>query len=137
MRKYIVIVALIILVALTGFIIFTTNKSTSTTKTQQTKEQVKIIVPTPLPLTEVILGKNGFSPITLTINAGSTVIWRNESLSEGSVSSDPHPTHESYPFINLGIFPASSSVQTRFEKPGTYTYHNHLKPSQKGTVIVK
>lgn len=134
MSKYIVITILVILVALIGLMIFSKNKPVNTIKET---EQQKIVIPTPIPVTLVILDENGFTPSSISIKTGDTVQWENKSIKEGSVSSDPHPTHELYPFLNLGIFPAGSRVSTRFEKAGTYTYHNHLSPSQKGTVIVE
>lgn len=79
----------------------------------------------------------GFEPVTITISAGSQVAWTNRSGAEVTVSSDVHPTHLLYPFLNLGNFTDGSSVSVTFDKPGTYTYHNHFNPTQKGTVIVK
>lgn len=80
---------------------------------------------------------SGFVPQTLTVNAGSRVVWFNETDEDATVHSDDHPTHRLYPELNAGQFSKGTSVQTVLTKPGTYTYHNHLNPSQKGTIIVK
>ena len=94
-------------------------------------------VPPVPPRKEVIAEKNGFSPQTLTIKKGDTVLWINKSGKNVTVNSDSHPTHNLYKFLNKGEFASGSSVQVTFEQEGTFTYHNHLNPSQKGTIVVK
>lgn len=85
----------------------------------------------------VTLAQDGYSPATITVKAGDRVIWVNKSGAAATVNSDPHPTHTNYPPLNLGTFPDGGSVSLTFDKPGTYGYHNHLNPGQKGTVIVQ
>jgi plastocyanin len=85
----------------------------------------------------ISLSSKGFSPPTLIVNVGTKVGWINNSGVDGDIESDPHPTHTSYPPINFGVFSSGSLVEIVFDKPGTYHYHNHLNPSQKGTVIVQ
>ncbi len=85
----------------------------------------------------VTVTANGFAPQTLKIKTGTKVTWTNKSGATANVSSDNHPTHLLYPFLNLGSFDDGSSVNVTFDKAGTFTYHNHLNPSQKGTVVVE
>ncbi|MBI4092031.1 MAG: cupredoxin domain-containing protein [Candidatus Levybacteria bacterium] len=91
----------------------------------------------PIPRTEVTVGKNGFSPQSLTIKKGDTVVWINQSGEDATVNSDPHPTHNLHRFLNLGQFPSGSSAEATFNEAGTFGYHNHFNPSQKGTIVVK
>lgn len=86
---------------------------------------------------EVVLGASGFSPATVTIKAGTKVVWTNKSGGMETVNSDPHPQHTDYPPLNLGRFAAGESLSLVFEKAGTYKYHNHLDASQRGTVVVE
>ena len=79
----------------------------------------------------------GFSPDTITISLGETVIWENTSSNTGNVSSDPHPVHTDYPPLNLGNLKSGKSFSLKFDQDGTYHYHNHLNQAQRGTVIVK
>lgn len=90
-----------------------------------------------IPRTEVTVGENGFSPQSLTIKKGETVIWINQSGEDATINSDPHPTHNLHRFLNLGQFPSGSSVEATFNEAGTFSYHNHFNPSQKGAIIVK
>lgn len=100
--------------------------SPSENKNNQKIQEAKVIVTT-----------NGFTPQTLTVKAGTKVVWINQDKDVANVSSDVHPTHQVYPPLNLGNFSSSSSVQLVFEKAGTYKYHNHLNPSQTGTIMVE
>lgn len=85
----------------------------------------------------IVLGNSGFTPKDIIIKVGTRVIWINKSGAAATVSSGDHPTHLLYSFLNLGEFADSSSVQVVFNKPGKYSYHNHLNPSQTGTVTVE
>ncbi len=85
----------------------------------------------------VTLTANGFSPTSLTIKAGQTVTWVNKSGEAATINSAPHPVHTSYPPLNLGNFPDGGTLSLTFDKPGTYGYHNHLNPSEQGTIIVE
>lgn len=87
--------------------------------------------------TAVTLTADGFSPATLTIKAGDKVTWVNKSGTSATVNSDPHPTHTDYSPLNLGTFPDGGTLSLTFDKPGIYKYHNHLNPSQSGTITVQ
>lgn len=86
---------------------------------------------------QIILTTGGFSPSTLTVKVNTLVTWTNKSGKEAQVDSDPHPIHTSYPAMNFDPFSDGSSVSLVFDKAGTYHYHNHLQPSQTGTIIVQ
>lgn len=85
----------------------------------------------------ITLTSTGFTPTTLTVKTGTKVTWVNKSGSMGDVDSDPHPIHTSYPAMNFGTFSDGSTVSLVFNTAGTYHYHNHLNPSQTGTIIVQ
>ncbi len=79
----------------------------------------------------------GFSPSELTVKKGGKVVWVNKSSKIVTLASADHPSHRKYPALNLGDFVKGTTVQLVFDTPGTYTYHNHLNPTQTGTVVVK
>lgn len=85
----------------------------------------------------ITVTSNGFSPDTVTVKPNTIITWINKSGKTATVNSDNHPTHLEYPPLNLGEFKNGSSVQLTFDKAGTFTYHNHVNPDQKGTVIVQ
>ncbi len=79
----------------------------------------------------------GFQPSTITIKAGESVTWINQETKIRNVSSDPHPQHTLHPFMNIGNIAASKESSVTFSSKGTYTYHDHLTPSHKGTIVVE
>ncbi len=85
----------------------------------------------------VTVTANGFEPATVTIKAGETVTWTNKSGTAVNIKSAVHPTHLVYPPLNLGQVQNGASMSLKFDKAGSYKYHNHLEPSQIGTVIVQ
>lgn len=85
---------------------------------------------------EIELTDDGYSPNLLTVNVGTKVTWINNSSAVGSVNSSVHPTHEDYAPLNLGDFDLGESLTLVFNEVGTYKYHNHLNPTQFGTIEV-
>jgi len=85
----------------------------------------------------VTLTGNGFTPSNLKIETGTRIVFLNTSGTDATVNSDPYPYNTKWLFLNLGSFANDSSVSTIFNKAGIYTYHNDLKPDQKGIVTVK
>ena len=81
---------------------------------------------------------SGFSPRTITINKGQSVRFVNNSDRLMWVASDFHPTHNIYPEFDAdkGV-PSGSFYEFKFEKLGTWNYHDHLNASKIGTVIVE
>lgn len=134
------LMAIIVLIVVLGTFIFLGNKTTSTS-IQQPKSISENSASTEIDqqgkVVNVALADNGFTPKDITVKTGTRVVWTNSSGKAGTVSSNDHPTHRLYPFLNLGEFSDDSSVQVVFEKQGNYTYHNHLNASQKGTVTVE
>ena len=137
MIKIIIISSLFVLLIIIALL--NTKIKTSTTKDFPTnKNTIKAGVTLATPkIIFVKLLKSGFSPNIVRIKTGETVTWSNESGVDASVNSADHPTHKVNSFLNLGIFSSGSSTQTQFLKKGNFEYHNHLIPSQTGTVIVE
>lgn len=101
----------------------------------------------------VTLTDSGFTPASVTVSAGDTVRFRNDSSRGMWVGSDEHPTHTDYDGTSTrehcaeganttGTFDqcASSNAGTTwdytFTKSGSFGYHNHVGASSKGTIVV-
>ena len=80
---------------------------------------------------------NGFSPSTVTVKAGATILIKNTSSDPLQLNSDPHPTHTDDEELNVGAIDAGSSQTFTVSKTGTHGYHNHLNPGQRGTIVVQ
>ncbi len=73
-----------------------------------------------------------FGPATLTVKAGTSVVWTNrDDIPHTVVSAAAPPLFKSHP---LDTGDAFSMV---FDKPGTYRYFCGLHPHMQGIVVVK
>lgn len=137
MNKKLLLIIAIILVALVGFYFINTQKNGIGSNTISPTPKLFNGLKIPENMNGVNVLSSGFEPKEITIKTNTIVTWVNKSGGPVAINSDNHPTHLLYPFLNLGEFADGSSIQAKFEKPGKYTYHNHLNPEQKGTVIVE
>ena len=81
---------------------------------------------------------SGFSPSTVTVKAGDTVTFRNESTTEVWPASDVHPTHNDLPgFDALGGLGQGEEYSFTFDEAGEWNFHNHLNSAQGGTITVE
>lgn len=78
-----------------------------------------------------------FNPASISIKKGERVTWKNDSTVFFWPASAIHPTHQIYPEFDAkkGTAPSGEWSFT-FDKVGTWKYHDHLKPTAFGTVIV-
>lgn len=99
----------------------------------------------------VTYADTGFSPASVTIAAGGTVTFVNDSSRNMWVASAMHPTHTAYSGTSLSQHcpdtagtafdeckagEPGSTYSFTFTKEGTWNYHDHLSPSNFGKVIV-
>lgn len=90
----------------------------------------------------------GYEPRDITISRGEAVLWVNESSRPMWPASAVHPTHSLYPQKDASDCLGSSfdacrelargeSWRFRFNEAGTWKFHDHIRPSETGTVIVE
>jgi len=88
----------------------------------------------------------GFSPSVINVKKGEEVTFLNESGGAMWPASAIHPTHTLYPTQGGCVgstFDACQGIQPgdswsfKFDIAGSWKYHNHLNPSQTGTVVVE
>lgn len=86
---------------------------------------------------EIEYTDNGFSPIEITIKKGQTITFINKSSKLMWVASDDHPTHRLYPeFDAKKGFSNQENFTFTFDKIGQWDYHNHLRATDTGSIIV-
>jgi plastocyanin len=76
-----------------------------------------------------------FSPTTLTIKAGTTVVWKNVTSVAHTVTSDDGKSFDSG--TSNPIAPQGGTYSFKFATPGTYAYHCTFHPFMKATIIVQ
>ncbi len=129
----IALISLLILVACGG----TASNSTPAPVAQATPAAT----PTPAPTTQstnvVIVqmmenppGHYFFKPDTLTITAGTTVVWVDNSDAPHTVTSDTNT------FDTTSNVTEGKTFGLVFNVPGTYHYHCNIHPNMKATITV-
>ena len=86
----------------------------------------------------VTYNDDGFSPSTLEIQLGGSVMFINESSGGMWVASGPHPTHTLLPSFDQKTTAQTGETYTyTFTQAGEWPFHNHVKASEFGKVTVK
>jgi plastocyanin len=78
----------------------------------------------------VVMKDFDFSPMTLTIKAGSSVTWKN-------LDGEPHTVTSVDGQFRSGALDQNDSYTFKFDKPGTYKYLCSIHPRMMAAVIVK
>ncbi len=83
------------------------------------------------------ISADGFKPDKLELKVGDTVTFVNNDTKPRWPASDPHPTHDYYSEFDpkQGIAP-NDSWDFTFTKEGTWGFHDHFVPHQKGEIVV-
>lgn len=68
-----------------------------------------------------------FTPATLTISTGTTVIWTNNDSADHNIISDA---------FNSPMMSTGQTYEFKFDNAGTYNYSCGVHPSMKGVIIV-
>jgi len=105
----------------------TTAAATPTTTTSGPTKKVTIMTDSS--------GSFAFSPATLTISVGTTVIWTNTTGAPHTVTSDDGKSFDSG--INTPIGAQGGTFSFTFTKAGTFAYHCQFHTFMMGTIIVK
>jgi plastocyanin len=86
--------------------------------------------------TVTITGASGnfaFQPASVTVKAGATVMWVNNSNVAHTTTSD---SSSAVSWDSSAISTGGGSFSFVFSKPGTYTYHCSFHPFMHGTIVV-
>ncbi|MEX0877851.1 MAG: hypothetical protein WDZ40_03255 [Candidatus Spechtbacterales bacterium] len=93
---------------------------------------------------------SGYSPQNITISLGTTVVFINESSSAMWPATNIHPTHTIYPNSNISdcgtgkvMFDACGEISPgeswsfTFNEAGNWRYHNHIRATRGGVIVVE
>lgn len=91
------------------------------------------------PAATVEITADGFSPQTIKVKKGQSIMWVNKDTKPHQVASDPYPTNDALPELNSDEpLAEGESYSATLENAGTFTYHDNLDPvSHQATVIVE
>jgi len=167
MNKAIIAIAIVVAILVGGYFLFfrsafqpipsisePSNQQTTTQPptTEQPSQQPPVSQAPAVKENVVTYTDSGYSPSTITIKKGGTVTFKNQSSRSMWTASGVHPTHRVYSGTSLdehcpdtagtafdackGYLPGESWSFT-FNKTGTWKYHDHLNPSDRGTIVVE
>jgi plastocyanin len=71
-----------------------------------------------------------FSPMSLTIKAGSTVTWKN-------LDGEPHTVVNDAGIFHSAALDQNDTFQFKFDKPGVYKVFCGIHPTMKETITVQ
>ncbi len=78
-----------------------------------------------------------FSPASITVPRGSTVMWTNQDSVQHQIINDATTTSGQGQIFESNPIGQGQSYSFTFNTAGTYPYHCNIHPSMKGTVIVQ
>lgn len=126
----------IILISIAAVIVYFRTEKIAPLKENPTMQ----IIPTPtsIPGETIMVSVHGFVPDRVEVKVGSYINIANFSDTLISIKSDQNYGAAESKVLNIGELKADDVTElVRFDKPGTYTFYNALKPTQKGTLVVK
>ena len=80
---------------------------------------------------------DGFSPVSLTVAAGTTITVKNDSSGILQFSSNPHPEHTDEEDLNLKSLSPGKTATFTVSRTGSFGFHNHLNEEHDGTLVVE
>ena len=80
---------------------------------------------------DVEIKNYAFSPKSLTINAGDSIVWTNEDSVSHTVTSDSGDE------IKSGTLSKGQTYSNTFSEKGTFSYHCAFHSGMKGTIVVQ
>lgn len=79
--------------------------------------------------TRVLIVGRAYQPSQLMVGLGQTVVWRDESFGQHTVTSVDG-------LFNSGVMSTGSSYTMTFAKAGTFNYVCTIHPTMKGSIVV-
>lgn len=142
--KIVLVVALLLIIGVGAYALMRDDDSTNNTDSngstsssssgtsEQAPESSEAVEAATITYTD-----DGFSPATITVKSGGSVIVTNESSETVGFKSDPHPVHTENTELNIDDVDAGQSRTFTVTTQGTWGYHNHYNASQAGTIVVE
>ncbi|SIT36995.1 Plastocyanin [Paraburkholderia piptadeniae] len=78
----------------------------------------------------VVIKNFMFSPMSLTVKVGSTVMWKN-------LDGEPHTVVNDAGIFHSAALDQNDTYQFKFDKPGVYKVFCGIHPNMKATITVQ
>ena len=123
MQKGVVITLVIVVVVAAVFLVSMYYSQPAQTETKN--------LPSSSTSNQVSISNFEFSQNSLTVKAGTTVVWTNNDGTSHTVTSDSGSE------LSSKTLSSRDTYEHTFNTPGTYTYHCAFHSSMKGTIVVQ
>lgn len=141
MNKTVKIVIALVIVAAIAFAILMMSNDSSSDKDVSTSNSTSNAASTSADQSAAasIITYDGktFTETKDSVMSGQKIQVRNNSTADLNFDSDPHPVHTDDPELNAGAIAPGESKTFTVTKKGSWGYHNHLNPTQHGTITVQ
>ncbi len=132
-----VVSGLVVVVGMAAVVYWVINSSNNRMGARQTSEKTSQRTDHDASLAVTINYTNaGFPSETFMVKAGGTVTVKNNSDHDLEFSSGSHPTHTDEPELNMDVLRPGESGSFKVTKVGTWSFHNHLKEHDAGSLMV-
>lgn len=85
----------------------------------------------------VHITSSGFQPATLTVKQGTNVTWTNDDTALHQITANPFPKGTDLSNLKSQILNNNQTYTYVATTKGTFGYHDQLKPTTNGTLIVQ
>lgn len=86
----------------------------------------------------ISITEDGFVPQNVKVSRGTIVVWRNVDGEPHHVSATKNPGHSSQTLFDSNTnLDTNGRYRFQFNQPGTYSYHDALKPQYNAVIVVK
>lgn len=86
----------------------------------------------------ITITSSGVTPPSVTVEPGTTLIWKNSDTIPHIISSETFPTEDGKPFVSTAIFPGSNThvLVPVSAKGGTHAYISETSQTVNGTIVI-
>jgi hypothetical protein len=127
------IILTLIVLAITGGVLFTAKDKTVAPPDERMSSNNSDELPDGA---DIVYTGYGFTPDDIALASGATVTIINESSKDLEFVSDPHPSTDANPELNIGKIASGERKSFTITKKGAWGYHNHLSPLKRGRITI-
>jgi plastocyanin len=129
--KYIIPAFVVIIIA--GSVLFLIMGSNSRPTEERSSSDSRIELPDGA---DIVYTGYSFTPDDIAVESGGTVTIINEASEDLEFVSDPYPSTDANPELNIGTIASGESKSFTITKKGAWGYHNYLSPLKRGRITV-
>jgi hypothetical protein len=129
--KYAILIVIVLAIA-GGIVLLTRDKAVAPTKDSPSNSESSQFPDG----VDIVYTGYSFTPDDFALAPGATVTIINESGDVLEFASDPHPSHDANPALNIGSIASGERKSFQIAEKGAWGYHNVRNPLHRGRIVV-